>query len=190
MHDLRESRQRIVQTGHAERRSLEHDLHDGAQQRLLALSYDLRVASAAAGERHELRSLPELAGAEAQRSLELLRELAHGIYPAILGEAGLGAALASFADAAPIPVELDVGIEGRVAGPAETSAYLVAIDAVDTAADAGATFARVRGTRRAESSSSKSRTTLGVHERTARLWPTGSERSAVRCDGARTRSKW
>ena len=150
MHDLRASRQRIVQTGDAERRRLERDLHDGAQQRLLALSYDLRVASAAAGERHELRLLLQLAGDEAQRSLELLRELAHGIYPAILGEAGLGAALASFADTAPIPVELDVGIEGHVAGPAETSAYLVAIDAVDTAADAGATFARVRVIRGAE----------------------------------------
>jgi signal transduction histidine kinase len=150
LHDLRASRERIVQTGDAERRSLERDLHDGAQQRLLALSYDLRVAGAAAGERHELRSLLELAGDEAQRGLELLRELAHGIYPAILGEAGLRAALESFADTAPIPVELDVIIEGHVAGPAETSAYLVAIDAVDTAADAGANFARVRVTRRAE----------------------------------------
>jgi signal transduction histidine kinase len=146
MHDLRASRQRIVQSGDAERGRLERDLHDGAQQRLLALGYDLRVACAAAGERHELRALLARAGDEAQRSLELLRELAHGIYPAILAEAGLGAALSSFADGAPIPVELDVRIDARPWAAAETAAYLAVLDAVDTAARAGATFARVRVT--------------------------------------------
>jgi signal transduction histidine kinase len=147
MHDLRASRRRIVQMGDAERRSLERDLHDGAQQRLLALSYDLRVASVAAGERSDVRALLDLAGDEAQRSLELLRELAHGIYPAILGEAGLGAALATFADGARIPVELDVEVEDRVAAAAETAAYLTVLEAVETAASAGAAFAHVRALR-------------------------------------------
>src|SRR5439155_3673120 len=91
LEDLRASRARIVETGDAERLRLERDLHDGAQQRLLALSYDLRLARAAAeadGDA-ELVTLLATAGDEAQTALGELRELAHGIYPAILAEAGL-----------------------------------------------------------------------------------------------------
>src|SRR5205814_4787205 len=94
LRDLRASRTRIVETSDAERRRLEHDLHDGAQQRLLALSYDLRLARAAAeadGGR-EVATLLASAGDEAQAALGELRELAHGIYPAILAGAGLARA--------------------------------------------------------------------------------------------------
>jgi signal transduction histidine kinase len=136
--DLRASRTRIVETGDAERRRLEHDLHDGAQQRLLALSYDLRLAGAAAradGD-PEAASLLAEATAEAQEALRDLRELAHGIYPAILTEAGLASAIATLADAAPLPVEiLATPLEDRYAAPVETAIYLVAAEAIE---DAGA----------------------------------------------------
>ena len=83
LHDLRASRTRIVETGDAERRRLERDLHDGAQQRLLALSYDLRVARAAAEAEGDIETASLLAEAtgDTQAALGELRELAHGIYP-------------------------------------------------------------------------------------------------------------
>jgi signal transduction histidine kinase len=136
--DLRASRTRIVETGDAERRRLEHDLHDGAQQRLLALSYDLRLAGAGAradGDAQAASLLAE-ATAEAQAALRDLRELAHGIYPAILTESGLASAIATLADAAPLPVEiLETLLEDRYAAPVETAIYLVAAEAIE---DAGA----------------------------------------------------
>jgi signal transduction histidine kinase len=91
---LRASRVRIVETGDNERRRLERNLHDGAQQRLLALSYDLRLAraQAQAGDDPQTGSLLTQATNQAQAALGELRELAHGIYPAILTEAGLAAA--------------------------------------------------------------------------------------------------
>jgi len=87
---LRASRIRIVETGDAERRQLERDLHDGAQQHLLALSYDLRLArsQAQADGDAPTGSLLTEATVEAQAALSELRTLAHGIYPAILSEAG------------------------------------------------------------------------------------------------------
>jgi signal transduction histidine kinase len=141
MRDLRASRERIVEAGDAERRRLERDLHDGAQQRLLALTYDLRVASAAAGP--ALAPLLDRAGAEAQRALEELRDLAHGIYPVVLAEAGLAAALATLADTAPIAVELDDVVAERLAPAVETAAYLTVAEVVAAAADDEATVARV-----------------------------------------------
>ena len=94
--ELRASRTRIVAAGDAERRRLERNLHDGAQQQLLALSYDLRLARA--GGDAALVGLLDAAGEETTAALEELRELAHGIFPAILGEAGLAPALATLAD--------------------------------------------------------------------------------------------
>jgi signal transduction histidine kinase len=136
--DLQASRARIVETGDAERRRLEHDLHDGAQQRLLALSYDLRLAGAGAradGDDEAAALLAEATG-EAQEALRDLRELAHGIYPAILTEAGLASAIATLADAAPLPVEIrETPTEDRYAAPVETAIYLVAAEAIE---DAGA----------------------------------------------------
>jgi signal transduction histidine kinase len=139
--DLRASRTRIVETGDAERRRLEHDLHDGAQQRLLALSYDLRLAGAAARADGDAEAATLLAEAtsEAQAALGDLRELAHGIYPAILTEAGLASAIATLADAAPLPVEIrETPTEGRYAAPVETAIYLVAAQAIEDAGARGA----------------------------------------------------
>jgi len=136
LEDLRASRTRIVENGDAERRRLERNLHDGAQQRLLALSYDLRLARAAAevdGD-SELTKLLASAVGEAQGALEELRDLAHGIYPAILAEAGLGPALATFADEAPLPVELREVPPKRYGAPIEMAAYVTVAEAVADAA--------------------------------------------------------
>jgi signal transduction histidine kinase len=142
---LRASRVRIVETGDGERRRLERDLHDGAQQRLLALSYDLRLARAQAeadGDTPTGSLLTEAAG-QAQAALDELRELAHGIYPAILAEAGLTPALATLADAAPLPVEILAEAEGRYPTTVETCAYLLVAEALQDAAGRNASHATV-----------------------------------------------
>ena len=141
---LRASRVRIVETGDSERRRLERDLHDGAQQRLLALSYDLRLARAQAkADDPQTTSLLTLADDQARAALVELRELAHGIYPAILTEAGLGPALATLADTAPLPVESLAEVEGRYPAAVEAAAYLVVAEALDDAAGRGASQATV-----------------------------------------------
>ena len=143
--ELRASRARIVETGDAERRRLERNLHDGAQQRLLALSYDIRLAHASAEADSDDRSrlLLEQALAGVQAGLGELRELAQGIYPAILTEAGLGPALATLADSAAIPVELDDAVQDRHPEVAETAAYLMVAEAIEDAAGRGAGYAAV-----------------------------------------------
>jgi signal transduction histidine kinase len=148
--ELRASRVRIVETGDAERRRLERNLHDGAQQRLLALSYDIRLAHASADAESDDRArlLLEQALADVQAGLGELRELAHGIYPAILTEAGLGPALATLADSAAIPVELDDAVQGRYPEVVETAAYLMVAGAIEDAAGRGAGYATVAAAHR------------------------------------------
>ena len=143
--EVRASRARIVQAGDAERRRLERNLHDGAQQRILALSYDIRLAhaSAEADADGRTRLLLEQALANVQAGLGELRELAHGIYPAILTEAGLGPALATLADSASIPVELDDAGQRRYPEVIETAAYLMVAEAIEDAAERGAGYAAV-----------------------------------------------
>ncbi len=142
---VRASRARIVQAGDAERRRLERNLHDGAQQRILALSYDIRLAHGSAEDDEDdgARLLLEQALAEVQAGLGELRELAHGIYPAILSEAGLGPALATLADGAPVPVELTDTAGGRYPEAVETAAYLLVTEAVEDAAGRSASYAAV-----------------------------------------------
>ena len=148
--EVRASRARIVQAGDAERRRLERNLHDGAQQRIVALSYDIRLAhaSAEADADDRTRLLLERALADVQAGLGELRELAHGIYPAILTEAGLGPALATFADSASIPVELDDAVQRRYPEMIETAAYLMVAEAIEDAAGRGAGYAAVTITHR------------------------------------------
>jgi signal transduction histidine kinase len=142
LNDLRASRVRIVETADAERRRLERDLHDGAQQQLLALSYDLRRAlSEAEGE---LASVLRAGVDEVQTALEELRELAHGIHPAILTEAGLGAALRTLADAARVPLEIVTCTEERLPPGAEAAAYAVAVEALERAGREGLTLRATR----------------------------------------------
>jgi signal transduction histidine kinase len=145
VHDLRVSRMRIVETGDAERRRLERDLHDGAQQRLLALSYELRLAGAAATAEGDVEtaSLFEQATDEAHIALGELRDLAHGIHPAILTEAGLGAALMSLAEASRLAVEIGQAIVERYPPSVEATAYQVVAEAIDDAARRGGNYAVV-----------------------------------------------
>jgi signal transduction histidine kinase len=142
---LRASRVRIVETGDARRRQLERDLHDGAQQRLLALSYDLRIARAQAQADDDALtgSLLTEATGEAQAALSELRALAHGIYPVILAEAGLAPAVATLADTAALPVELLDLVEDRYAPAVETVAYLLVAEGIDDAAHRDATHVTV-----------------------------------------------
>jgi signal transduction histidine kinase len=144
LHELQVSRARIVETADGTRRRLERDLHDGAQQRLLALSYDLRLARAGADGDAALAATLDAAAGEIEAALEELRDLAHGIYPAILTEAGLGPALETLADEAPLPLELAELPPGRPATGVERTAYVVVDVAIDDAAGRGATWLAVR----------------------------------------------
>ncbi|MEA2429616.1 MAG: hypothetical protein QOI19_89 [Thermoleophilaceae bacterium] len=144
--ELRASRARIVQATDAERRRLERDLHDGAQQRLVALSLSLRLIRSRmdvdpAGAAALLdEAAEELAGATSE-----LRELARGIHPAILTDRGLDAALKALAARAPLPVEVESTVSERLPPPVEAAAYFVAAEALTNVARyAEATRARVR----------------------------------------------
>ena len=146
LEELKASRARIVEAGDAKRRQLERNLHDGAQQRLLALSYDLRLAHADARADHDeaLAAVLDAAGGETASALEELRELAQGIHPAVLSEAGLAPALQTLADEAPLPVELgDVALE-RQPPAVETTAYVTVSEAIEDANRRRATFVGVR----------------------------------------------
>ena len=142
---LRASRTRIVSTGDAERRTLERNLHDGAQQQLLALSYDLRLARSAAETDGDSATaeLLDVAVGEAQGAIDDLRELAQGIYPAVLAEAGLAPALELLALVASLPVEFGAIEHERYPAGVETAAYLAVSEAVDSAARGGAKHALV-----------------------------------------------
>jgi signal transduction histidine kinase len=126
--EVKQSRVRIVTATDEERRRIERDLHDGAQQRLAALGLKLRSAQRRLDSRDvdpEVTALLDSAVAELQAANEELRELVRGVYPAILTEEGLAAALESLADRNPFPIELDVP-EGRFAARVEATAYFVA----------------------------------------------------------------
>jgi signal transduction histidine kinase len=123
--ELQASRARIVEAADAERRRLERDLHDGAQQRLLALGLALQLIRESNGD-------PELlnqAEAELQTALRELRDLARGIHPTILSEQGLGPAVRSLADRAAIPVAVAAEDE-RYPASVETAAYFVVAEAL------------------------------------------------------------
>jgi signal transduction histidine kinase len=132
---LAASRARIVEAGDAERRRLERNLHDGAQQRLVALALHLRLVEAAV-ESDPARARSLLAGALAQlnEALEELRELARGIHPAILTDRGLGPALDALVTRAPVPVEVAELPGERLPEPVEAAAYYVVAEAVTNAA--------------------------------------------------------
>jgi signal transduction histidine kinase len=144
LRQLRRSRARIVATADESRRRLERDLHDGAQQRMLAVILDLRLARAGAhGELAErLRHIDE----EVDRAFTELRELAHGIYPAVLTEAGLEAALPTLADVAPLVVNLHDVTDERFSAAVEAGAYITVDEAIRDAALRRATTVDVSAT--------------------------------------------
>ena len=128
--EIRASRARIVQAGDAERRRLERNLHDGAQQRLVALSLSLRLAqSKLETDPTEAHKVLEASRAELAAALDDLRELARGIHPAILTDRGLPAALEALADRSPVPVEFETPDEALPA-PVEAAAYYVIAEAL------------------------------------------------------------
>lgn len=131
--ELRRSRVRIVAATDAERRRLERDLHDGAQQRLVSLAIVLRRAEGMAADTPDARAMIERARAELDEALRGLRELARGIHPAVLTDHGLGPALRGLADRAEQPVRLDVHLDGRLPQPVEVAAYYVVAEALTNA---------------------------------------------------------
>jgi signal transduction histidine kinase len=136
LEEVRASRARIVAFGDAERRRVERNLHDGAQQRLVNLSLALGIARSQIGTatEQELAAALDQATAELRRGLAELRELARGIHPVILSEAGLGPALASLAERSPIPVTLTAVPPDRLPDRVEETAYYVACEALVNAA--------------------------------------------------------
>ncbi len=138
--DVSESRARIVETADNARRRMERDLHDGAQQRILALTYDLRVAldiAESGGHTAEATALREALEGTIVASEEL-RDLAHGIFPAELGASGLAAALESLADLRPLRLAVDLPPGRRYPEDIETAAYAAVAESLD-AAPAGVT---------------------------------------------------
>jgi signal transduction histidine kinase len=136
LEEVRASRARIVEFGDAERRRVERNLHDGAQQRLVNLSLALGIARSQVGSAsaEQLAASLEEAAAELRLAVAELRELARGIHPVILSEAGLGPALASLAERSPIPVTVTGVPGGRLPARVEETAYFVASEALANAA--------------------------------------------------------
>ncbi|MFE2176649.1 sensor histidine kinase [Kitasatospora sp. NPDC059462] len=169
--ELTRSRARLVDAFEAERRRIERDLHDGAQQQLVALTMTLGLAA------HELRGraaapgagggggsggggggpVPDAAGdpvldlvdrarGEARQALEQLRGLVRGIHPQVLTDHGLAAAVTEVALRHPVPVEVDLDLPGRLPGPVESTAYFTVTEALTNAAKhSGATAVTVHG---------------------------------------------
>ncbi|MGH3023950.1 MAG: PAS domain-containing sensor histidine kinase [Gaiellaceae bacterium] len=128
--ELRRSRARLVETSDIERRRLERNLHDGAQQRLVSLSLVLRLAQAkVASDPEGANRLLVQAAEELAAALEELRELARGIHPAVLSDRGLYAALEALAARSPLPVDLELEDE-RLPEPVEAAAYYVVSEAL------------------------------------------------------------
>jgi PAS domain S-box-containing protein len=148
LEELAASRARIVTAGDVERRRLERNLHDGAQQRLVALSLSLRVAQARldsdpAGARETLAN----AGDELALALAELRELARGLHPAVLSDHGLRAAVETLGGRSPVPVEIAEMPDERLPEPVEAAAYYLIAEALTNVAKyAQASAVRVRVT--------------------------------------------
>jgi signal transduction histidine kinase len=143
--ELRARREQLFDVVEAERRRIERDLHDGAQQRLVALAMNLGMAK----EKFDkdpaaARALMEEAHREAKQAMVELRNLARGIHPAVLSDRGLDAALSSLAGRAPVPVAVEVSVAVRPPAAVETTAYFVVAEALtNIARHSGASRAAV-----------------------------------------------
>jgi signal transduction histidine kinase len=143
LRELRESRRRIVATADRERRSLERDLHDGAQQKVLALALTLRLArlrssTGDASSVHLSEAEDEVAAA-----LTELRSVARGLYPTELADEGLEAALEAFAESASSPVTIDVLLSGRLPASVESAAFFSVAHLAESAYG-GSSYVRIR----------------------------------------------
>jgi signal transduction histidine kinase len=149
---LEASRSAAVGSAEAERRRIERDLHDGAQQRLVALAMDLGMARERFDDSPEqTRELVASAHEEAKAALSELRDLVRGFHPAILEDRGLDAALSAIVARCPVPVTLDIDVAVRPPAPVESAAYFVVAEALtNVAKHARATRARVTVARRGD----------------------------------------
>ncbi|MEV6489219.1 histidine kinase [Actinoplanes sp. NPDC051633] len=134
--DLGASQRRIVTAADEARRRIERDLHDGAQQRLLAVLYELRLAASDPGLEEDERAALDASIAATHRLLADLRELAHGIFPAVLEESGLEAALWTLADQATTNLHIGAMPDRRLPAATEQAAYLVVVETLAGSADA------------------------------------------------------
>ncbi len=126
--ELTRSRARLVDAFEAERRRIERDLHDGAQQRLVALSMTLGLARLSTGA--EAAELVVAAHEQSKLALDDLRDLTHGIHPQVLTDRGLPAAVAEAADRSPVPVDVNIDLPRRLPGPVEAAAYFMVCEAL------------------------------------------------------------
>jgi signal transduction histidine kinase len=133
--ELHSSRARIVAAGFEERRQVERDLHDGAQQRLMALNMNLRLARGKVDTDPALAAeLLDSAMQELSEATSELRELARGIHPAVLSDRGLAAALSGLAGRSPVPVEIVETPAERLPAPVESTTYFVIAEALTNVA--------------------------------------------------------
>jgi PAS domain S-box-containing protein len=144
--ELRASRARIVEAADSERRRLERNLHDGAQQRLVTLALDLRLARGrVSSDPDEACRLLDTAAGQLAEALAELRELARGIHPAVLSDRGLVPALEVLANRAPLPVAVVSELGARLPAAVEAAAYYVVSEALANVAKyARATSVQVR----------------------------------------------
>jgi signal transduction histidine kinase len=142
LEELRVSRLRIVEAADDARRRIERDLHDGAQQELLALALELRVLRSRVGDSD---ALPLVDGIAKRLDVALgeLRELARGIHPAILTQSGLSAAVGALAERATLPVEIEMDVDRRLPAPVEAAAYFLVAEALTNVSR----YARASGAR-------------------------------------------
>jgi signal transduction histidine kinase len=134
LEDLKGSRARLVEAGDSERRRLERNLHDGAQQRLVSIALGLRLVSTHLDPESEEERLLAAARDDLAASLQELRELAQGLHPAVLTNHGLGVALETVVIRAGLPVDLDVDVEGRLPPAVEVAAYYLVSEALTNVA--------------------------------------------------------
>jgi signal transduction histidine kinase len=133
--DLIASRARIVVAADEARHKIERNLHDGTQQRLIALSLDLQaVRTTIPAQQWQLRAQLERIEHDLVAVFEDIRDLSQGLHPAVLAEVGLGSALKALARRSPIPVDLHLGINQRPPKPVEIAAYYVVSEALTNAA--------------------------------------------------------
>jgi signal transduction histidine kinase len=143
--ELRASRARIVESADAARRRIERDLHDGAQQRLVALALSLQVARRRIDDDPGgAKTLLETASSDLDAAIRELRDLARGIHPAVLSDRGLSSAVEALAQRMPLPVEIVAAPQERLPEPVEAAAYFVVAESITNVVRyAHATFARV-----------------------------------------------
>jgi signal transduction histidine kinase len=148
LEELRGSRVRVIEAGQKERQRLERNLHDGAQQRLVALSLELNLLKKRVGADPEAGARVDHARAEIAVSLDELRDVAQGLHPAVVSGHGLAVALESLAAGAPVPVRLTVALDDRLPEALEVAAYyLISESLANIGKHAQASFATIDVTR-------------------------------------------